>query len=103
MKIKRLRLALGCQRLGLALILSSGADEQSYLRPLPRLLCLCAAISLPQLLVCSLSLAPLCCEQTALQASGLGLKLYLPGDVFVLVTVFKALICSLFLDLLLLT
>lgn len=71
MKIKRLRLALGCQRLDLSLILSSGADGQSYLRPLPRLLCLCGAISLPQLVVSSLSLAPFavskqCCRPAVL-------------------------------------
>lgn len=40
MKIEKLRLALGCQRLDLSLILSSGAEGQSYLGPLPRLLCL---------------------------------------------------------------
>lgn len=40
----------------------------SYLRPVARLLCLCASISLPQLVVSSLSLAPLCCVHTALQA-----------------------------------
>lgn len=92
MKIKRLRMALGCQRLDFSLILSSGADGQSYLRPLLRLLCLCASISLPQLIVSSLSLAPLCCEHTALQASSLGLKLYQPDDVFVLAAMFKTLI-----------
>lgn len=81
MKIKRLRLALGCQRLDFSSILSSGADGQSYLRPLLRLLCLCASIPLSWL--SPLSLAPLCCEHTALQASSLGLKLYQPGDVCV--------------------
>lgn len=78
-------------------------DGQSYLRPLPWLLCLWASISLPHLVVSSLCLAPLCCEHTALQALALGVELYLPGDVFVLVTIFKALIWALFLDLLFLT
>lgn len=68
MKIKRRKMGLGCQRLDLFLILSSSADGQSYLRPVARLLCLCASISVPQLLVSSLSLAALCCVHTALQA-----------------------------------
>lgn len=89
MKSKRLRLALGCQRLGLSLILSSGADGQSYLRPG----CSASVLPFPCLSwFSSLSLAPLCSEQTALQASALGLKLCLPGGVFVLVTMLKALI-----------
>lgn len=92
MKINRLRTTLGCPRLALSLILHSGADGQGYLSLMPRLLCLCACISLPQLVVPSLSLARLCCALTALQASALGLKLYLPGDVFVLVPMLKALI-----------
>ena len=74
MKIERLRLGLGCQRLDLSLIPSSVADVQGYLRQIPRLLYLCASISLPQL-VGSLSFfgcPPLCWE------------LYLLDEVFAL-------------------
>lgn len=49
MKIERLRLELGCQRLDLSLMPSSVADVQGYLRQIPRLLYLCASIFLPQL------------------------------------------------------
>lgn len=49
MKIERLRLGWGCQRLDLSSIPSSVADVQGYLRQIPRLLYLCASVSLSQL------------------------------------------------------
>lgn len=87
MKIERLRLGLGCQRLVLSLIPSSVADVQGYLRQIPRLLYLCAFVSLLQLVgLLSFLGCPLLCTYSTV---GLRLcwELYLLDDVF-------ALLCS---------
>lgn len=52
MKIERLRLGFGSQRLDLSLIPSSLADVQGYLRQIPKFLYFGASVSLPHLVGC---------------------------------------------------